>query len=168
MVHEEGPTEGETHLKTSTKVVFITLVIVVLALLANPVGPLGGFWRPAADVPNPAGIQRALFLVIFVVEAIALGLGVSFLLYGFPLARAVSVASPGLTRAVHLAITWLLVNWWAHDSQHTHFGMHNVNALLGIEYGFHFTIILSGLILLSFLLVGWRSKMRPATEPVVR
>jgi len=152
-------------MKTATKVVIVTLVFAVLAFLSNAVGPLGGFWRPAADAPNPAGIQRLLFVVLLAVEAIALGLAVSFLLYGFPLVRAVSAASPGLTRAAHLAIGWLLLNWWAHDSLHLHVGMHNVNGLLGIEYGFHFTLIVSGLILLLFLRAGWRAKMRLALGP---
>lgn len=155
-------------MKTSVKVVIITLVIAVLAFMSNAVGPLGTFWRPAADSPTPVGIQRALFAVLLLVEAIALGLGVSFLLYGFPLVKSVSTASPGLTRAVHLGTSWLLLNWWAHDSLHLHVGMGSVSALLGIEYGFHFTIIIAGLILVSFLLVVWRNRKRPASGSVLQ
>jgi hypothetical protein len=153
--------------KTSVKVVTVTIVFAVLAFLSNTVGPLGGFWRPAAEAPDPQGIQRALFAFLLAVEAIALGVGISFLFYGFPLVRAVSRASAGLTRAAQFAIAWLLVNWWGHDSLHMHVGMHNVNALLGIEYGFHFTLILSGLILLSFLWVGWRNQTGTAPGSVV-
>lgn len=148
-------------MKTPAKALIITLAIAVLAFLSNSVGPLGGFWRPAADAPDPAGIQRAFFAVLLLVEAIALGLGVSFLLYGFPLVKAVGTASPVLTRAAHLAFAWLLLNWWAHDSLHLHNGM-DVNGLLAIEFGFHFTIIVAGLVLISFLLVLWRNNVRSA------
>jgi hypothetical protein len=62
------------------------------------------------------------------------------------------------------AVAWLLVNWWAHDSLHLHVGAsaHALNALLGIEFGFHVTIIVAGLILISFLLVPWRNRPGPA------
>jgi hypothetical protein len=52
--------------------------------MSNAVGPLGTFWRPAADSPHPVGIPRALFAVLLAVEAIALGLDVSFLLSASP------------------------------------------------------------------------------------
>ena len=53
--------------------------------------------------------------------------------------------------AAHLSIAWLLTTWWAHDSLHIHNGMY-LNGLLGIEYGFHFTLITSGLMLARFFL----------------
>lgn len=102
-----------------------------------------------------------MFAVPLAVEAIALGLGVSFLLYGFPLVKAMGTASPVLTRAADLAFAWLLLNWWAHDSLHLHNGM-DVNGLLAIEFGFHFTIIVAGLVLISFLLILWRNNARSA------
>lgn len=96
-------------MKTWVKVLTTTLVVGVLAFLANPLGPLGGFWRPAASAPDPAGIQRALFMVLFVAEALAFGLGVSFLLYGYPLVQAVASVPSGLSRAAQLAVAWLFL-----------------------------------------------------------
>ena len=132
-------------MKTSVKVVLITVIIAVLAFLSNAVGPLGGFWRPAPDAPTPTGIQFVLYAFLLAFEALTLGLGVSFLLFGFPLVKAISTASPALTRLTHLSFAWLLLNWWAHGSLHLHVGM-PLSSLLAIEYGFHFTIIVSGLV----------------------
>ncbi len=89
----------------------------------------------------------------------ALGLGVSFLLFGYSTLKANSQVSESMTRGTHLAITWLLVNWWAHDSLHQHNGM-ALDGLLGIEYLFHFTLIVSGLIVARFFLAVVRA---PAT-----
>ena len=51
---------------------------------------------------------------------------------------------------MYLCIGWLLVSWWPHDNLHIHTG--SLQGLLYIEYGFHMTLILSGLVLAySFL-----------------
>ena len=155
-------------MKTSAKVVIITILVAVLAFLTNAVGPLGGFWQPAPDAPVPTGIQSVLFAILLAVEAVALGLGVSFLLFGFPLVKAISTASTALTHTVHVAISWLLLNWWAHDSLHLHVGMSGIGSLLAIEYSFHFTIIISGLVLVSFLLVLLRNRRRDARGPLAQ
>jgi hypothetical protein len=94
-------------------------------------------------------------------EALAFGLGVSFLLFGYPTLKAnVPVVSAPLTRAAHVSIAWFLGNWWAHDSLHFHNGM-NLNGLLGIEYGFHFTLMIAGVILLRFFLAVVRAPAAP-------
>ncbi|OGN89418.1 MAG: hypothetical protein A2Y88_04595 [Chloroflexi bacterium RBG_13_48_10] len=131
----------------------VTLLVAFAALLATPLGPLGVFWRPSADIPvaNATTIQLLLFLVLNITESLAFGLGIAFLIFGYPLVRAISPASFGLTRATHIAITWLLSNWWIHDGLHTHIGM-SLDGLLGIEYGFHVTLMIAGVILAIFFL----------------
>ena len=128
-----------------------TIVLAIIAFAASPNGPLGGFWAPAPDFPVPASSQIPLFILLNVIEVVAFGLGVSLLLFGFPLVRAVPVASLALPRLAHLSISWLLLNWWMHDSLHIHNG-HNMGGLLTIEYGFHVTLILAGVILGVFFL----------------
>jgi hypothetical protein len=44
-----------------------------------------------------------------------------------------------------------MANWWPHDSLHLHNGL-ALNGLLGIEYGFHVTLMLAGVILAYFFL----------------
>jgi hypothetical protein len=55
-----------------------------------------------------------------------------------------------LAQAAHLAITWFLVSWWPHTSFHQTVNPDNLNALLAIEYGFHVTLVLAGLIIAFF------------------
>ena len=125
----------------------------IIAFLATPLGPLGVFWRPSAEIPvaSASMIQKILFLGLNIFEGITFGLGISLLIFGYPLVRAISPASIGLTRAAHFSISWLLLNWWIHDSLHTHIGM-ELGGLLGIEYGFHVTLMIAGVILAAFFL----------------
>jgi hypothetical protein len=134
-------------------ILVVTLLLTVVTFLANPVGPLGGFWRASPDIPvsEAAGIQLVLFLLLNIFEALTFGLGISFLVFGYPLVRAILPASSSLTHAAHFSIAWLLLNWWIHDSLHIHVGM-VLNGLLGIEYGFHVTLMIAGAILAIFFL----------------
>jgi hypothetical protein len=136
-------------MKTQTKVVLVTLGLATLAFLTESHGPLGAFWAPDPSMPQATGAQVPLFMLLGAVEALGFGLGVSFLLFGFSPLKATFPVSPRLARAAHLSIAWLLMNWWAHDSLHVHNGM-NLNGLLGIEYAFHVTLIVSGAILAWF------------------
>jgi len=139
-------------------VLAVTLVLAVVAVLANPNGPLGGFWRPPADSPTPTSAQLPLFILLNIAEGLVFGLGISFLVFGYPMVRAISPASIGLTRATHLSISWLLGNWWLHDSLHIHNGL-NLGGLLRIEYGFHITLMIAGLIVAYFFLTLLRQDM---------
>lgn len=136
-------------MKTPTKVVIVTVLLGIVGFLTEPHGPLGGFWPPSPDVPQAVGVQLPLFMILGAAEALACGLGVAFLLFGYPTLKAQGSVSAPLTRAAHLAIAWLLINWWAHDSLHLHNGM-NLNGLLAIEYGFHITLMIAGVTLARF------------------
>jgi len=143
-------------MKTSTKVVLVTVVLAIAAFVTESNGPLGSFWAPSPDVPQPVGIQLPLFMFLGVAEALAFGLGVSFLLFGYSALKASAPVSAGLARGAHLAISWLLINWWAHDSLHIHNGM-NLAGLLGIEYAFHVTLIIAGITLARFFVAVIRA-----------
>jgi hypothetical protein len=136
----------------------LTVVLAVIAVLANPSGPLGGFWRPATEMHPPMGVELPFAILLKIAEALTFGLGISFLVFGYPTVRAISPASGRLTRATHLSIAWLLFSWWPHDSLHIHNGM-NVGGLLAIEYAFHITLMIAGIILARFFLTLVR---RPA------
>jgi len=135
----------------------VTLVLTVFAVLAGPNGPLGGFWRPPMDSPVPTSAQLPLLILLNIAEGLTFGLGISFLIFGYPMVRAISPASIGLTRAAHLSIAWLLFNWWLHDSLHIHNGM-NLGGLLVIEYAFHITLMIAGVILAYFFLTLLRQE----------
>jgi hypothetical protein len=138
-------------MKLSAKVVAVTLIAAIVGFLTESHGPLGAFWAPDPSFPLAAGLQIPLFMLLGAIEALAFGLGVSFLLFGYPVLKGIGHATAGATRGAHLAISWILINWWAHDSLHIHNGM-DLNGLLRIEYGFHVTLIISGVLLARFFL----------------
>ena len=88
----------------------------------------------------------ASFIILAVLTALTFGLGISFLLFGFPLVREVVGGSKLRVWAAYLSIGWLLVSWWPHGSLHAHVG-ENIQQLLYIEYGFHVPSYLAGLVL---------------------
>jgi len=139
------------------KVIALTLVLAVIAVLASPNGPLGRFWRPDPLSPTPTAAQLPLFILLNVAEGLTFGGGISFLLFGFARLRAISPVSERATRIVHLAIAWSLFNWWPHDSLHIHVGM-NLGGLLAIEYGFHVTLMICGAIMAWFFVALLRDR----------
>jgi len=149
--------QGGQQTKPWVKVLVLTVVLAILAFLAGPNGPLGTFWAPSPEEPQPVGTQLALFILLKIAEALTFGLGISFLMFGYPVARAIAPASKSLTRAAHLSIAWLLFSWWPHDSLHIHNGM-DLNGLLAIEYGFHVTLMIAGMILAYFFLTIVRQR----------
>ena len=129
-------------MKTWLKVLLVTLVVAIPAMITGPI-----LWPPPADLgvaPTAGQIPFFIFLAVF--EAITLGLGVAFLLFGFaPLGRALG-ESGWRTWAAYLSIGWFLVSWWPHNNLHTHNGM-DLQGLLYIEYGSHLTLMVAGLVL---------------------
>jgi hypothetical protein len=76
------------------------------------------------------------------VEAVALELGVSFLIFGLPIVRRVEPALRLRAWLIYLSIGWALVSWWPHGSLHVSNG-DDMQRLLYIEYGFHVTLVIS-------------------------
>ncbi len=131
--------------------VAVTIVLGVLAFLSGPNAPLGVFWRPNPALPSPSAAQLPFFMLLSAAEAITFGLGIAFLFFGYPMVRAVHPAGTTLTRLAHLSIAWLLFSWWPHDSLHLHVGF-NLGGLLAVEYAFHITLMIAGVILAYFFL----------------
>jgi hypothetical protein len=63
---------------------FIALTVggTVLAALAGPRGPLGGFWAPAPEAPHVHGGLLVGFIAENMLENIAFGLGLAVLVLG--------------------------------------------------------------------------------------
>jgi hypothetical protein len=139
-------------MKTWIKVLIVTVVEAVPAMNLGPI-----VWPPAEGGPEPTASQLPFFIFLALMESVLLGLGVSFLIFGFPLTSRISSGPKLLAWAMYLAIGWLLVSWWPHDNLHIHVG-EDMQGLLYIEYGFHVTLMVCGLIVaygfLAFLREG--------------
>jgi hypothetical protein len=126
----------------------VTVVVAAFAFLTGVNGPLGPTvfgWRPAPTITAPTGVQLPLFVLLGLTEALAFGFGIAFLLFGYPWLRRAGPAPASLTRLAHLSIAWVLTNWWSHDSLHIANGT-DLRGLLAIEYAYHLTLMLAGVL----------------------
>jgi hypothetical protein len=135
----------------------VLAVVIVGTVLAFGSSQL--LWPPPPGF-NPPSNLLPFFVILGIAESIAFGAGVAFLVFGFPLVARTGVGSLAAWGG-YLGIAWSLVNWWAHD------GFHRVNGLrfaglLWIEYGFHVTLILGGLLAVYFFLSVARRASAPA------
>jgi hypothetical protein len=144
-------------MKVWMKVAIVTVVCAVPAIALGNV-----IWPPAAGGPEPTSGQLPFFIVLEVITSITLGLGVAFLLFGFPSMREVAAGSPVRAWVMYLSIGWLLVSWWPHQHMHISNG-DNMTGLIVIEYAFHVTLMLSGLALAFCLISLLRKRDAPAT-----
>jgi hypothetical protein len=125
-----------------------TTVVWVLGLVAT----IGAFlssrfiWPPHPMVPHPTEGQIPFLVGLSVAEAVALGVGVVFLLSGWRFAERPTALSPWLRWASYLSVGWLLVSWWPHDNLHIHYAL-DMWPLIAIEYVFHVSLMVCGAIL---------------------
>jgi hypothetical protein len=117
------------------KVAIVTLIVAVPAWVLGPI-----IWHPLGMEPSP--VQMPFFMFEAFVEALALGLGVSFLVFGLPFVRRVEPALRLRAWLIYLSMGWALVSWWPHGGLHMSNG-DDMQRLLYIEYGFHVTLIIS-------------------------
>lgn len=139
-------------MKTWVKVVAVTLIVTVLGTVVAPL-----IWTPIGAEPTSG--QLPFFIVVSLFEALALGLGISFLIFGRSMVRD---ARPGMKLTawlMYLGIAWSLVSWLPHGNLHMSNG-DNMQRLLYIEYGFHVTLIVTAAALAyaSFSLLRRESK----------
>lgn len=123
----------------------VGVFVAIMAFTANPHGPLGGFWRPDTMSPDPTSIQLPFFILLNIFESLTFALAVILLIFNFP-KKPLSPLSLTQTRTAFISLSWVLGNWWAHDSLHVHIGM-NLQSLLYLEYGFHVTMMIAALYL---------------------
>ncbi len=139
----------------------VTLVTVVLGVAALALGPI--LWPMAEGGAQPTAGQLVFFIALEAIQSLTFGLGISFLLFGLPTVRSASPSSRLLAWAMYLSIGWLLVSWWPHGHLHQVVG-ENFQGLLYIEYGFHVTAIIAGLVLAYGFLLLLRQQSQTTTR----
>jgi hypothetical protein len=121
------------------KVLVLTLIIAVPATVLGPI-----LWSPVGMQPTHDILP--FFIVESFIEAISLGLGVSFLIFGLSLVRGVEPRLRLRAWLMYLSNGWFLVSWWPHSNLHVSNG-DDMQRLLYIEYGFHVALIIAGAVL---------------------
>ena len=142
-------------MKRWMKVSIVTLVVAVPAFLLGPI------LFPPADVGSePSAAQIPFFMFLGAADAILLGLGVSFLVFGLPVLRKVSPDSRLRAWAMYLAIGYLMVSWWPHLNLHISTPIDNWQVLLYIDFLFHLPLEIASVVLAycAFsIFMSWRS-----------
>lgn len=137
-------------METRWKILLVTLAIAIPAFMLGGGTPAGhqmwsAIWPFESPVEEPAATagQVPFFMLLGVIEAISLGLAVSFLIFGRRFVLQAASGARGRANVLYIAIAWILGNWWIHDNVHMINGM-NLTGLLVIEYLFHVTLIAAG------------------------
>lgn len=138
-------------MKTSLKVALLAAAVAVPAFALGNGAPGGAWWSelwPWGDGGHgePSSAQLPLFMAVAAVEAVALGLSIAFLAFGFPAMQRLAGGRAGLATAMSLSAAWVLGNWWFHDNLHQVNGF-DFAGLLVIEYVFHVTLVAAGCVL---------------------
>lgn len=124
-------------------------ITVVVAGLAMGLGHQ--IWPDPVGAAIPPSTLLPYFIVLDGLGCLLLGMGVSFLVFGYGLvARAGQPLA--LTYATYLSIAWLMVSWWPHGNLHRVTVGANWTGLLGIDYGFHLTLMGASIIVAIFFL----------------
>jgi hypothetical protein len=130
-------------MSTRVKVGIVTVVSGAVAFaLTRVIWPL-----PSTMAPPPPNLLP-LFILLDVLTALLFGIGVAFVIFGYPMLRRVRQPE-ALTAATYGAIAFLLLNWWPHLNMHMVSGL-NYASLLWIDYLFHVPLFFSAAVVALF------------------
>jgi hypothetical protein len=152
----EATTELSSTRRTWVAVLVIILIVAVPAFFLNPI-----IWSPAGPVA-PTAAQVPYFLAMDVMQAVFLGLGISFLIFGLPVMRRISPDSKTRAWAMYLCIGWLMVSWWPHIGMHASNAPDDLQRLLYIDYLFHVPLMIAGGVLAYCFISLVRQRRRGA------
>ena len=139
------------------------LVAIVTLACAIPAFALTRvIWPDPAGLVLPSAALMPFFIFLAVVECLVFGLGVAFLLFGYPLV-ARQRQSPLLTYAAFISIAWYLLNWWPHDNLHRVIGS-DYGRLVQLEFGFHLTMQIAAAVLAYFFVRVLLSRRGPEPQ----
>ena len=139
-------------MKPWIKVLLVTLVVAVPAFVLGLV-----------LFPSTAG-RIPYFVLLAAWDALFLGVGVAFLLFGMPVLRKVSPDSSVRAWVMYLSIGILTVSWWPHLSMTAASNGIDFQGLLFIDYGFRVPLTISAAALIyCFISIA---KHRTKHEPV--
>lgn len=140
------------------------LVIVpsaLLALLSYPMMPIGSLLWPmphhgGLDLPSASPLYMGLLTLYLVMESIAFGVAIAFLVFGRQHLKAAT--NRGQATISFVCLAWVTGIWPLHMYAHMHHPMSNHVATLIIDYSFHAPIYIAGSLLVFSLLSIFREK----------
>ena len=104
---------------------------------------------PNPNVAPPAAGLIPYFVALSVFESLFFGIGVAFLLFGFPKMRQVARVSGLSPWPSYLAIGYLTASWWPHLGMHQVAGV-DFDKLIYVDYVFHLPYVVSAAVVAHF------------------
>lgn len=136
-----------------------TAVAVIGAIATLALGR--AIWPDPAGAATPPSDLLPLFVALSILEGLAFGAGLAFLLFGMAPLRRLG-AGAALTWAAYLSISFMLLSWWPHDNLHRVLGHADFAGLAWIEYLFHVPLMAGAAITAAFFLRTARAGERVA------
>lgn len=135
-------------MSTRTKWIAVIVAGTIVAIIFGANGPLGGFWGVEDSGTDPSGGALAALIFAAIVEAIAFGVGLAWIAFGWPI---VSRVNRPLAVPAFAAIAWGLVSWTPHSAFHQSTAEGNYAGLAAIEWGFHVTLVVGAFFVAAFV-----------------
>lgn len=126
---------------------FVVVITIVVGLPAFFLGRIVWPDTPSSIIPPPDLLP--FFLVPSLLEALAFGGGVAFLLLARPTSAPEAWSQP-LTSAAYVSTAWLLLAPWLHGNLHRHLGF-DLASIARIEWAIHLTMLLAAVIVAVFV-----------------
>jgi hypothetical protein len=116
-------------------------------------------WRGAMDLRGVPGPWAGLFVLLYVVESLSFGLGITFLMLGASLLG--SLRQPrALTRAAHLATVWLLIAWLPQDDLYRLAAKTDWPRQAVLVYTFNVTLMIAAAVVARFIIRTLSDRIR--------
>ena len=139
-------------MSTTWKIALVTLLFAIPAFLLGRI-----IWPDAAgSLMQPTVGQLPFFMFLSALEAVAFGIGISFLFFGWKYVAQIADGNKTGAWLSYIAIAWLLVSWWPHDNMHRVNGV-DMAGLLRIEFMFHLTLIVASFVLAYYFFKFFRA-----------
>ncbi len=126
---------------------FVVVVTLAVGLPAFFLGRIIWPDTPSSIVPPPNLLP--FFLVPSLLEALAFGGGIAFLLVARPTGASDTQSQP-LTTAAYVSTAWLLLAPWLHGNLHRHLGF-DLTSIARIEWAIHLTMLLAAVIVALYV-----------------
>jgi hypothetical protein len=140
-----GRADGATQGAGGCAWVAATLLVTVLASAFTDT-----LWPGSTDLALVPGPWSSLFDGLYLIEVVAFGFGVTFLVLGGPL-MARQGRGPVVTGLARVSVAWLLAAWWPQDNAYRVARPHDWPAQAALVYGYNVTLIVAALVVLVFL-----------------
>ncbi len=106
---------------------------------------------------SPPASLMPLFMGVGFLSSVTFGIGIAFLIFGHKPMRRVE-SGHGLTFWTFVSTIWILISWWPHENLHRVVDENNYYTLIWIEYGFHVTVYIAGIIVAAYLLKQFKNQ----------